>query len=87
MAKLPTLTISVTTTAEAHERKSAPLLPPATEVHGTGDWQGYLNATRDGMVVRCRMADGQWRVAYVSLDKLVDDVGRAMNDVGREGLL
>jgi hypothetical protein len=33
------------------------------------------------------MADGQWRVAYVSLDKLVDDVGRAMNDVGREGLL
>lgn len=87
MARLPALSISVTATAEAHKRKSAPLLPPATEIHGTGDWQGYLNATHNELVVRCRMADGQWRVAYVSLDKLTDDVGRAMNDVGREGLL
>ena len=87
MAKLPKTIISVTTTAEACTRKSAPLLPPATEIHGTGDWQGYLNATHDELVVRCKMADGQWRVAYVSLDTLVDDVGRAMSDVGREGLL
>lgn len=87
MAKPQKLTISVAATAEAHERKSAPLQPHATEIHGTGDWRGYLNERRDELVVRCKMAGGKWRVAYVSLDKLVDDVGRAMNDVGREGLL
>ncbi len=92
MAKLPKTTISITATAEACTRKSAPILPLTTNesqntIYGTGDWQGYFSATCSELVVRCRMADGQWRVAYVSLDKLVDDVGHAMSDVGREGLL
>ena len=67
MAKLPKTTISITATAEACTRKSAPILPLTTNesqntIYGTGDWQGYFSATCSELVVRCRMADGQWRV-------------------------